>query len=55
MEIKFFTDNGVLDLSYQNISFQESNSKLSDKRLTKFTFPFEVFINEEFIHSFGTM
>lgn len=53
MEIKFFTENGVLDLSAQKISFQESNSKLSDKMLTKFTFPFEVYIDEYFIHSFG--
>lgn len=53
MEIKFFTEKGVLDLSNQKISFQESNSWLNDKQLTKFTFPFEIFIDDEFLIAFG--
>ncbi|EKB61395.1 hypothetical protein [Bergeyella zoohelcum] len=53
MEVKFFTEKGVMDLSSQKISFQEGNSKLNDKQLTKFTFPFEIYVDEEFTHTFG--
>ena len=53
MEIKFFTERGVLDFSSKKISVQESNSRLSDKTLTKFTFPFEFYMDEDFISQFG--
>lgn len=53
MEIKFYTEKGILDLSNQKISFQESNSKMNDNQLTKFTFPFELLIDEDFINTFG--
>ena len=53
MKIKFFTEKGVLDLSNINISTQEENSKLSDKNFSKFTFPFEVYIDDDFIKTFG--
>ncbi len=54
MEIKFFSSNNkVLDLSKQKVSVQESNSKVSDKMFSKFMFPFEIYMDEEFINSFG--
>jgi hypothetical protein len=54
MEVKFFSNNNkVLDLSKQKVSVQESNSKVSDKMFSKFMFPFEIYMDEEFIASFG--
>lgn len=53
MEIKFFSENVVLDLTSQNISVQETNSKLADKLFSKFTFPFEIVLDGEFLRYFG--
>lgn len=53
MEIKFFSENVVLDLTSQNISVQETNSKLADKLFSKFTFPFEIVLDGEFLRHFG--
>ncbi|MDY3362644.1 hypothetical protein PG623_01375 [Riemerella anatipestifer] len=53
MEIKFFTENAVLDLSNQKVSIQENNPVVSDKMLTKFFFPFEIYVDEDFLISFG--
>ncbi|KFF26846.1 hypothetical protein [Chryseobacterium vrystaatense] len=54
MEVKFFTNsNRILDLSKQKVSVQESNSKVNDKMFSKFMFPFEIYMDEEFINSFG--
>lgn len=53
MEIKFFAGNKILDLSKQKISVQENNSKVSDKMYTKYMFPFEIYMDEEFKESFG--
>lgn len=53
MEVIFYSDKGILNLSSLKISFQEENSKLNDKQLTKFTFPFEVYMDDDFIRTFG--
>lgn len=53
MEIKFFAENKVLDLSNQKISIQENNYKVSDKMFTKYMFPFEIYQEEEFKEAFG--
>lgn len=53
MEIKLFSQNKILDLSKQKVSIKESNYKVSDKMSTKYFFPFEIYIDEEFIQSFG--
>lgn len=53
MEIKFFAENKVLDLSNQKISIQENNYKVSDKMFTKYMFPFEIYQEEEFKNTFG--
>lgn len=54
MEIIFFADNGTeLDLSKEKISIQESNSKMSDQLFGKFMFPFEKYMDDNFINSFG--
>lgn len=53
MDIKLYSQDKVLDLSKQKLSIKESNSKVSDKMFTKYFFPFEMYIDEEFISSFG--
>lgn len=53
MEIKFLSNGKVLDLSGQKLSVSESNSKVSDKMFTKYLFPFEFYMDEEFKLSFG--
>ncbi|MGV8914402.1 MAG: hypothetical protein ACOH1X_03025 [Kaistella sp.] len=53
MEIKFFSNGKVLDLSGQKISVSESNSKVSDKMFTKYLFPFEIYMDDEFKAGFG--
>ena len=54
METKFFADNGTeLDLSNIKISLQETNSKMSDQLFSKFMFPFEIYIDDEFLAAFG--
>lgn len=53
MEIKFFSKGKILDLSGQKISVSESNSKLSDKMLTKYLFPFDFYMDDEFKATFG--
>lgn len=53
MEIKFYAPQGVLDLSNIDFSTQEENSMLSDKTFTKFFFPFEIHVDDAFIHAFG--
>ena len=53
MEIKFFTEEKVLDLSGQKITVQDSNSRMSDKMFSKYFFPFEIYMNEEFVNTFG--
>lgn len=53
MEIKFLANGKELDLSGQKLSVSESNSKLSDKIFTKYLFPFEFYMDEEFKRSFG--
>ncbi|MEC5156681.1 hypothetical protein [Chryseobacterium sp. MP_3.2] len=53
MEIKFFSEAKVLDLSGQKISVSERNSKVSDQMFTKYLFPFEIYMDEEFKNTFG--
>lgn len=53
MEIKFFSNGKVMDLSGQELSVSDSNSKVSDKVSTKYLFPFEFYMDEEFKKSFG--
>lgn len=53
MEIKFFTEEKVLDLSGQKITIQDSNSRMSDKMFTKYFFPLDYYMNDEFINTFG--
>lgn len=53
MDIKFYTEDKVLDLSGQKITVQDTNSRMNDKMFSKYFFPFEIYINDEFINSFG--
>lgn len=53
MEIKFFSNGRIIDLSGQKISVSEKNSKVSDKVFTKYSFPFEFYMEEDFKKSFG--
>lgn len=53
METKSYNDDFILDISGQKIQIQESNSRLNSKTFTKFTFPFEIGIDEKFIHAIG--
>ena len=53
MEIKFFSAGKIMDLSGQKVSVSESNSKVSDKISTKYLFPFEFYMDEEFKKTFG--
>ncbi|UJF29920.1 hypothetical protein L0B70_00560 [Kaistella sp. 97-N-M2] len=53
MEIKFYSDEKVLDLTGQKITVQDSNSRMNDKMFSKYFFPFEIYMDEEFINSFG--
>lgn len=53
MEVKFISDYGVLDLAGIKISVQESNAKVSDTLFTKFTFPFDVYADQEFLDNYG--
>ncbi|MHA7822455.1 hypothetical protein ACVVIH_06805 [Chryseobacterium arthrosphaerae] len=53
MEIKFFTDKGVIDLSNIKFSTQEENSMMHDKTLTPFFFPFEIYLDDVFLNTFG--
>lgn len=53
MEIKFYTEEKILDLSGQKITVQDSNSRMSDKMFSKYFFPFEIYMDEEFVNAFG--
>ena len=53
METKFYTETFELELGKQKLNLQENNSRFNDKSFTKFTFPFEVNIEERFIHAIG--
>lgn len=53
MEIKFFTEEKELNLSGQKITVQDSNSRMSDKMFSKYFFPFEIYMNDEFVNAFG--
>lgn len=53
MEIKFFTEDKILDLSGQKITVQDANSRMNDQMFSKYFFPFEIYMDEEFINSFG--
>lgn len=53
MDIKFYTGEKILNLSGQKITVQDSNSRMSDKMFSKYFFPFEIYMNEEFINNFG--
>src|SRR5690606_5298876 len=53
MEVKFTSELGDLDLSEIKISMQESNSKISDQKFSKFMFPFEIMASQEFIKNYG--
>lgn len=53
MEIKFISEFGILELSGIKISIQESNSKTADTMFTKFTLPFDVYADPEFLRKFG--
>lgn len=53
MEVKFFTAERVLDLSGQKITVQDNNSRFNDKMFSKYLFPFEIYMNEEFSNGFG--
>jgi len=53
METKFYNDDFVLDLSKQKMNLQENNSRFNDKSFTKFTFPFDAYIEDQFVHYIG--
>lgn len=51
----FFSANVKLDLTKQFLSFQESNSRLNNRVLTKFVFPFKTYVNDEVIKELGDL
>lgn len=53
MNIKFITGDKVLNLSGQKVSVQDSNSRMNEKMFSKYFFPFEIYMNEEFLKAFG--
>lgn len=53
METKFFNDDFTLDLTKQKMNLQENNSRFNDKSFTKFTFPFDAYIEDQFVHYVG--
>lgn len=53
MEIKFYGQNYVLDLSKTPLTIQESNSMVSDTMFTKFIFPYEIELNEDVLIKIG--
>lgn len=53
MDIKFITGDKVLNLSGQKVSVQDSNSRMNEKMFSKYFFPFEIYMNEEFLKAFG--
>lgn len=53
METKFFNDKFTLDLTKQKMNLQENNSRFNDKSFTKFTFPFDCYIEDQFVHYVG--
>ncbi|AZA49593.1 hypothetical protein EG346_16020 [Chryseobacterium carnipullorum] len=53
MEIKFYTNKGILDLSNVKFSTQEQNSMMSDRVFTKFFFPFVINVDDLFFQTFG--
>lgn len=53
MDVKFFANGKVLDFKGQKLSIQENNSMVSDNVFTKYVFPFDFYIDEDFIGFFG--
>ena len=53
MATKFYNDDVVIDLTNQKLNLQENNSRFSDKSFTKFTFPFDTYIEDQFVHYVG--
>ena len=53
METKFYNENFTLDLTKQKMNLQENNARFNDKSFTKFTFPFDCYIEDQFVHYIG--
>ncbi len=53
METKFFNDEFSLDLTKQKMSLQENNARFNDKSFTAFSFPFDAYIEDQFVHYIG--
>lgn len=53
MEIKFISEGRSLDLSGKELSVSESNSMISDKMFTKYLFPFDFYMDDQFKREFG--
>ena len=53
METKFYNDDLVIELRKQKMNLQENNSRFNDKSFTKFTFPFDTYIEDQFVHYVG--
>ena len=53
MDIRFFTGEKILVLSGQKITVQDSNSRMNDKMFSKYFFPFEIYMDDEFVNAFG--
>ena len=53
MEVKFTSELGELNLSEIKLSTQENNSKVSDTKFSKFMFPFDINVTQEFLKNYG--
>ncbi len=53
METKFISEFGELDLSEIKTTTQENNSKVSDQKFSKFMFPFDILVTQDFIEKHG--
>ena len=54
-KVVFFGEKIKLDLTKQFLSFQENNSRLNNKTLTKFVFPFKYYVVDEVIRQLGDL
>ncbi|MGL6039217.1 MAG: hypothetical protein ACRC0E_10080, partial [Soonwooa sp.] len=54
-KVVFFGEKIKLDLTKQFLSFQENNSRLNNKTLTKFVFPFKTYVDDEVIRQLGDL
>ncbi len=53
MDFKFLSELGEIDFTNVNFTTHEQNSVVSDSVYSKFTFPFEMFVDDDFLKNYG--